>query len=183
MELNVAPHPPAALDDTDRALAAALAGGLPLARRPYAAIGADLGLTEDEVIARTRRLIEVGVIKRFGLVVRHRSLGYVANAMVVWDVPDAEVGAAARRLAAAPDVTLCYRRPRRLPVWPYNLFCMVHGRDRAEVRARIEALARECGLEGVPRALLFSRRCFRQAGACYRPPAASQRHAPLSAMG
>lgn len=183
MELNVALDRPAALDDADRALAAALAEGLPLARRPYAALGADLGLDEGEVIARIRRLIDLGVIKRFGLVVRHRPLGYVANAMVVWDVPDTEVGATARRLAAAPDVTLCYRRPRRLPLWPYNLFCMVHGRDRAAVQARIEALARECGLEGFPRAVLFSRRCFRQAGARYRPSAPPGRRAPLPATG
>jgi len=67
-------------------------------------------------------------------------------------------------------VTLCYRRPRRLPDWPYNLFTMIHGRDRDEVLANIDRLVRECGLEDIPRDVLFSRRRFKQRGAIYHAP-------------
>jgi len=104
--------------------------------------------------------------------VRHRPLGYTANAMVVFDVPDHAVAGIAPRLAACDWVTLCYRRPRRPPHWPYNLFCMIHGRDRATVQAQIERLVAGCGLDRVPRAVLFSTRCFKQEGARYRaaPP-------------
>lgn len=155
------------LNGRDRRLLAAIQDGLPLVPRPYAAIGDTLGMGEVEVIAGLRRLIEGGVIKRFGVIVRHRELGYRANAMVVWDVPDERVGDAGRTLAALPFITLCYRRPRRLPVWPYNLFCMIHGRDRDAVEALVDQASAAAGLEGLPRAVLFSRRRFKQRGARY----------------
>ena len=157
------------LSERDRRLIAAIQDGLPLAPRPYAVIGDSLGIAEAEVIAGLRRLIAGGVIKRFGVIVRHRELGYRANAMVVWDVPDARVGDAGRTLAALPFVTLCYRRPRRLPAWPYNLFCMIHGRERGAVEALVEQASGAAGLEGLPRAVLFSRRRFKQRGARYAP--------------
>jgi hypothetical protein len=100
-------------------------------------------------------------------VVRHHELGFTANAMTVWNVPDAKADAAGAAVAAHPFVTLCYRRPRRLPDWPYNLFCMVHGRDRDTVLSQIETLNRVAGLGGYPHAILFSRRRFKQRGARY----------------
>ncbi len=151
----------------DRALIRAIQNGLPLTRRPYARIGLELGMSEAEVIERIRRLQAAGAIKRFGVVVNHRALGFRANGMVVWDIPDDRVDAAARRLADMDCVTLCYRRPRRPPRWNYNLFTMVHGRDERTVRERIERMAREADLEDVPREVLFSRRCFKQRGARY----------------
>jgi siroheme decarboxylase len=157
------------LSERDRRLIAAIQDGLPLVVRPYAAIGDTLGMGEAEVIAGLRRLIEAGVIKRFGVIVRHHELGYRANAMVVWDVPDARVGDAGRTLAGLPFITLCYRRPRRLPVWPYNLFCMIHGRDRNTVEALVDQTTATAGLEGLPHAVLFSRRRFKQRGARYAP--------------
>jgi siroheme decarboxylase len=157
------------LNDRDRRLLAAIQDGLPLVLRPYAAIGDGLGMAEADVIAGLRRLIDDGVIRRFGVIVRHRELGYRANAMVVWDVPDARVREAGRTLAALPFITLCYRRPRRLSVWPYNLFCMIHGRDRDAVEALVEQASAAAGLEGLPRAVLFSRRRFKQRGARYAP--------------
>ena len=157
------------LNDRDRRLLAAIQDGLPLVPRPYAAIGERIGIGEGEVIAGLRRLTDGGVITRFGVVVRHRELGYRANAMVVWDVPDARVGDAGRILSALPFVTLCYRRPRRPPVWPYNLFCMIHGRDRGVVEALVGQASAAAGFEGLPRAVLFSRRRFKQRGARYAP--------------
>jgi siroheme decarboxylase len=157
------------LSERDRLLIAALQDGLPLVARPYAAVGELIGLGEAEVIEAIRRLIAAGVIKRFGVIVRHRELGYRANAMVVWDVPDDRVAHAGRRLAELPFITLCYRRPRRLPDWPYNLFCMIHGCDRRMVEALIERITVAAGLAAQPRAVLFSRRRFKQRGARYAP--------------
>lgn len=154
----------------ERRLIAAIQDGLPLEARPYEAIGRAIGLSEDEAIARIRILCEQGVIGRFGLVLSHRGLGYRANAMVVWDIPDERVGAVGEALAALPYVTLCYRRPRCLPDWPYNLFCMIHGRDRSTVQSLVEDAAREAGTEAYPRALLFSTRQFKQRGARYARP-------------
>ncbi len=158
------------LTAADRALLAALADGLPLVARPYAEIGRRSGLDEQQVLARLRRMIAAGVIRRFGLVVHHRALGYRANAMVVFDVPEARLPEAARRLAALPYVTLCYRRPRRPPLWPYNLFCMIHGKERARVLALVAEAAEAAGIADLPRAVLFSRRCFKQRGARYGSP-------------
>ncbi len=158
-------------DTTDWRLIAVIQDGLPLVARPYAAIAAEIGLTEAEVCQRIRRMEEAGHIKRFGVVVRHRELGYRANAMVVWDIAEERLDAAGRWLAAQRGITLCYRRPRRLPDWPYNLFCMLHGRDRAEVRRLIAGLAALPPLAGCPHEILFSRRRFKQCGARYALPA------------
>ena len=155
------------LSDTDRLLIAEIQDGLPLVHRPYAEVGAQIGLSEAQVIEHLHRLIDQGAIRRWGVVVRHHELGYRANAMVVWDVPRREVRAAGERLARLPFVTLCYQRPRRLPNWPYNLFCMIHGRDRDKVAVLIERAAEEAGLKEIPRAALFSRRRFKQRGARY----------------
>jgi len=155
----------AALDAADRRLVAALEDGLELVPRPYAALAARAGLDEDAVLERLARWVAEGVIRRFGVVVRHHELGYRANAMVVWDVPDAVAPDYGRALAAAEGVTLAYRRARHLPEWPYNLYCMLHGADRGPVRERLDALTRTAGLEGSPREVLFSRTRFKQTGA------------------
>lgn len=160
------------LSGPERRLLGALEAGLPLEPRPYAALAARAGLAEAEVLELLRGLLARRVINRLGLILRHHELGFRANAMVVLDLPDGEVEAAGRRLAAEPAVTLCYRRPRRPPHWPYNLFCMVHGRDRAEVERRIEAILEAAGLAGRPRAVLFSRRRHKQRGARYGEAAA-----------
>lgn len=162
------------LTQRDRALIAALEDGLPLTRRPYLDVGRRLGMDEAAVIAALRRLLDAGIVKRLGVVVRHHELGYRANAMVVWDLPDDAVDAVARRFTAFDFVTLCYRRPRRPPKWPYNLFCMIHGRERPAVLAQVDRLATACGVAGAPRAVLFSRRRFKQRGSVYAPVAVAE---------
>ncbi len=174
MELNVIKHSAAILqrpqvDETDRRLLAAIQHGLPLTSRPYAEIGARLGLSEYEVMARLQWLRENGVIRRFGVVVRHHELGYSANAMVVWDVPDGQVAELGRCLAGFDFITLCYRRPRHLPQWRYNLYCMIHGKNREEVLAHLEWMVNHCGLQNLTHEVLFSRRRFKQRGAIYAP--------------
>ncbi len=154
-------------DPRHKLLLQSVQSGLPLVHRPYAELGQRVGLSETEVIQALAEWAASGIIKRTGVVVRHRSLGYDANAMVVWDVPDERVGDVGRRMSAFDFVTLCYRRPRQGEAWPYNLFCMIHGKDRASVTAQIELLAASCGLTDVPRDVLFSRRCFKQRGARY----------------
>jgi len=155
------------LSETDHALIAALRDGLPLVARPYAALAAQLGIAEQRLLDRLAALQEGGLIKRMGVVVRHRALGYQANAMVVWDVPDADVERIGRLLAAEPCVTLCYQRPRRLPDWPYNLFCMIHGRERFAVRRCLDQIIATHGLADIAHDVLFSTRAFKQCGARY----------------
>ncbi|HIE53608.1 MAG TPA: Lrp/AsnC family transcriptional regulator, partial [Chromatiaceae bacterium] len=134
------------LSQTDNRLIAEIQSGLPLSPRPWKEIANRLEMDEGEVIERVRALQEEGYIKRFGLVVRHHELGFNANAMVVWDVPDEQVGWVGDALGRQRCVTLCYQRPRRLPHWPYNLFCMIHGKDRQRVLDYIDQLIEELGL-------------------------------------
>lgn len=155
------------LESADYTLAAALEGGIGLSPRPYAVLAARLGWREEAVLARLTRLLDIGVIRRFGVVVRHRELGYHANAMVVWDVPDAEVSSVGHALAGQAAVTLCYQRPRQLPHWRYNLFSMLHGQDRAAVLEELSRLRGELGLDHIACQPLFSQRRFKQCGARY----------------
>ena len=156
-----------AADDDDRRLLAAIEQGLPLVARPYAAVAERLGVAERAVIARLDSLQARGVVTRFGVVVRHRAFGYAANAMTVWDVADDRVDAVADVFAATPGVTLCYRRPRRLPGWRYNLFTMIHGKDRAAALGVVDGLANEAAADVAARDVLFSPRCFKQRGAVF----------------
>lgn len=154
--------------DTDSRLIALIQHGLPLVSEPYAVLAEQLGISTEAVLQRLEALLQQGIIKRFGLVVRHHELGFIANAMVVWDVPDADIDALGQQLGQYPCVTLCYQRPRRLPHWRYNLFCMIHGKSRDSVLSRIQTLIDERHLAHLPHQVLFSQRRFKQCGAKYR---------------
>ncbi len=143
--------------------------GLELVSRPFARLAEQAGLDESTVIAMIKAWRGEGLIKRFGIIVRHHELGFVSNAMVVWDLPDHEAERIGRLFAAEPEVTLCYKRRRHLPQWPYNLYCMIHGRSRTEVEAAVVRLRDRLGLEAVRYEVLFSRRRFKQRGALYIP--------------
>ena len=158
------PAEKAPLTDEERRLILAIQDGLPLAPRPYDAVAKALGMTEERVLETLGSLLERGVVKRLGAVPNHYALGITANGMAVWDVPDDRVSEAGRLLADSPEVSHCYRRPRRPPDWPYNLYAMIHGRSREEVLAVVKRLSRQAGLEGVPQTVLFSVRQFRKRG-------------------
>ena len=151
----------------DRALLVALEDGLPLVSRPYLAIGERLGVSEGDVISRLAVLLEAGIIRRLGIVVRHRVVGFSSNAMAVWNVPEDAIDEVGSAFAAHPSVTLCYRR-RTTPDWPYGLFVMVHARQRAAALAVIAELNERNGTGALPHKVLFSRRCFKQRGARLR---------------
>lgn len=155
------------LSPVDRRVLGAIQDGMPLMSCPFAEIGERLSLDESVVLERLEAMVEEGVVRRLGVIVRHRELGYSANAMTVWDVPDELVRTAASHLVSLPFVTLCYRRPRRPPIWPYNLFVMIHGRDREVVQRQIEEATVRAALTDLPREVLFSRRRFKQRGARY----------------
>lgn len=151
----------------DRALIKIVERGLPVASRPYAEIAQQLNTSEQDVITRLQRLIDNGAIKRYGVVVRHKELGYTANGMVVWNVPDDRVEELGICIGKYDCVTLSYRRPRRLPAWPYNLFTMVHGCNREEVKNKVAEIVANCALQNIDHTILFSTRRFKQRGASY----------------
>ncbi len=159
----------------ETALIEKISRGLPLVKRPYAAIAAELGCDEREVIEGIERLMMRGDLKRLGVVVKHRQLGYRANGMVVWDVPDTRIAEVGHCIGQYSFVTLCYQRPRRLPDWRFNLFSMIHGRDREAVADQVRFIVEQCGLHDIDYQILFSKRCFKQRGASYGNRVSAQR--------
>jgi DNA-binding Lrp family transcriptional regulator len=129
------------LDELDRRIIRATQSGLPLVRRPYEAVGAALGIDGDQVRERLQAMLAEGLIRRIGAVPNHYRLGFIANGMSVWDVADERVDELGERVGQLPFVSHCYRRPRRQPVWNYNLFAMLHGRSRNEVEAQAAQVA------------------------------------------
>lgn len=152
------------IDATDRRLVVATQSGLPLEPEPYAAVARAVGIAPEEVIERLRRLLAAGVIRRIGAVPNHYALGFRSNGMSVWDIDDARVDELGLRVGALEFVSHCYRRPRVLPAWRYNLFAMVHGRDRAEVEAKVEVIAAVLGGACRAHEVLYSTRILKKTG-------------------
>jgi DNA-binding Lrp family transcriptional regulator len=152
------------LHPTDRAIVRATQAGLPLCREPYRAVAEQLGLEPGEVMRRLRRMLDAGVIRRIGAVPNHYALGYRANGMSVWDVEDARVAELGRMVGALPGVSHCYRRPRHLPDWPYNLFAMLHGQTREAVMADVARIAAMLGSACRGHDVLYSTAILKKTG-------------------
>ncbi len=153
-----------ALDAFDRALIAAVQSGLPLVARPYEAVGAMLGVDGERVRTRLAAMLQEGLVRRIGAVPNHYRLGFTANGMSVWDVADDQVDALARQVAQLTGVSHCYRRTRRLPEWPYNLFAMLHGRSRDEVQRQADVVAALLGPACRAHDILYSTEILKKTG-------------------
>ncbi|NMM28751.1 MAG: Lrp/AsnC family transcriptional regulator [Glaciimonas sp.] len=162
------PHTPITasqtIDAIDRSIIVATQGGLPLVARPYHAIAASLQLEPQQVMERMLRMQQTGVIRRVGVVPNHYAIGYRANGMSVWDVPDALVDQLGASVGSFAFVSHCYCRPRRLPEWPYNLFAMVHGKSRDEVEAQVAQIAALLAEHVRSHAILYSTRILKKTG-------------------
>lgn len=151
----------------DRRLLHALNRGLPLVSRPFAALAESCRLSEARVLTQLIDWQQSGVLRRFGCVLRHRALGYRANAMCVWQVASDELDIVAARLAKESAVTLCYARAARPPHWPYNLYSMIHAPNGLTLRDEVNRLRYRCGIVHLPHAVLMSTRCYTQRAAHY----------------
>ena len=152
------------LDPLDRLIVLATQDGLPRVARPYHAVAEQVGAAPAEVMARLQRMLENGVIRRIGAVPNHYALGYTANGMSVWDVPDERIDVLGEAVGRLPFVTHCYHRPRALPLWPYNLFAMVHGKSRDEVEAQVGQIAALLGADCRNHDVLYSSRILKKTG-------------------
>lgn len=162
-----------AMQDGDLTLLQALSSGLPLVADPYAALARSLGRNTHDVMERIETLHGAGIISRLGVIVRHRALGWSANAMVVWDMPADQIDTAGPALAAHPGVTLCYERNPVEDVWPYRLYSMIHARSRSEALDVLSAAVALPEMVGARHKVLFSTRCFKQTGALIQPKEAA----------
>ncbi|WP_341669464.1 siroheme decarboxylase subunit beta [Alcaligenes sp. SDU_A2] len=139
--------------------------GLALVPEPFQELARLTGLSEKQVLKQVATWLRVGLFRRFGVVLHHRALGYQANAMCVWTVPDTQIDQLGTQLGQQPGVTLCYQRRPHPPEWPHNLFCMIHGQDRRQVLSQHAQINRNLGLDAFRHDILFSSHCFKQRGA------------------
>jgi DNA-binding Lrp family transcriptional regulator len=131
---------------------------------PWRAVAEAAGVTQAQLFARLAAMLADGRIRRIGAVPNHYALGYTANGMSVWDVADDAVDALGARVGALAFVTHCYRRPRRLPQWRYNLFAMVHGKSRAETDAHVDEIRALLGPALRAHDVLYSTRILKKTG-------------------
>ena len=151
-------------DALDRSIIIATQAGLPIDAHPYRVVAQLVNSTEQEVIRRVQRLLDMGIIRRIGAVPNHYRLGYRANGMSVWDVPDNLVKELGRQVGALSFVSHCYHRPRHAPTWPYNLFAMVHARTRDEAMSLVQHIAESLGEHNRGHDVLFSNRILKKTG-------------------
>lgn len=149
------------VDMTDLRILRELQDGLALTPKPYQEAAERIGVPVDELLSRLEKMIEEGAVRRMGASIAHRSIGYTANAMTVWDVPDERAEEVGRLFAAHPRVTHCYERPR-FEDWPWNMYTMVHGQTREECERIVEELSQESGVTEYR--ILFSEREFKKTG-------------------
>jgi DNA-binding Lrp family transcriptional regulator len=152
------------IDSIDRRILSATAGGLPMSVTPYASVARSLDMTEAEVLERIARMQAGGIIRRIAIAPNHYALGVRANGMSVWDVDDSQVDLLGKKVGRLPFVTHCYRRPRALPDWRFNLFAMIHGADRDEVEDKRREIAALLGDACAASDILYSTRILKKSG-------------------
>lgn len=148
------------LDENDKKILALLQDDFPLVSRPFAQASEKLGIPEEEIIDRVKKMMDSGIVRRFSAAIRHRKLGITANPMCGFKVPEERVQEVGGKLASFDEVTHAYERPIVPGKWEYNVFAMVHGYDRDEVEGKVKRIAKEIGIDDYE--LLYSTKEFKK---------------------
>lgn len=154
------------LTELDKKIIASIQGDIPITERPYLEIAENLGISEGLLLERLEKLRDEGVIRRFGATLRHQKSGYEANAMVAWQVDEADIDSVGERMAAFREVSHCYRRNPQND-WPYNLYTMIHAKDEAACREIARSISKETSIDNY--ILLFSREELKKTSMEYFP--------------
>jgi DNA-binding Lrp family transcriptional regulator len=150
--------------DLDHQIVLATQAGLPLDPQPYHRLAEQLGVEACLIQSRMQQMLDDGRIRRIAAIPNHYKLGYIANGMSVWNVPDKQIDHLGEQLGALEYISHCYRRPRYLPEWPYNLFAMVHGMDHDEVKDKVLQIANLLGDADQGHEILFSTKILKKTG-------------------
>ena len=126
---------------------------------PFNAPAERLKVGVEQLLAKAREYEEQGIMRRFAAILRHRDAGFVANGMIVWNVPEDRVDEVGYKVASYPQVSHCYKRPT-YPDWKYNLFSMVHARSKEACINIAKAIADD--IKVYDYAILFSLREFKK---------------------
>lgn len=152
------------LTDLEKKVISVIQGDIPISRRPYRDIGKMVGEDEQTVLAVMRGLVEKGLIRRYGATLRHQKSGFTANVMVAWQVDEDRIHDVGRQMAEHEAISHCYRRSPN-EKWPYNLYTMIHARDRASCHAIAGELVK---IEGVNNfTMLFSEKELKKTSMVY----------------
>ncbi len=146
-------------DELDKAVVRATQGDLPVVPEPYAAAAAELGMTQEALLAHLEGMIERGLLRRVAAILFHRRAGFSANGMGVWKVPEDKIDEIGPQMAAYRGISHCYQRPT-YEDWPYSVFTMAHGRSKEECDAILDAIADEFSI--TERATLYSSTEFKK---------------------
>lgn len=150
--------------DFEKKIIQATEKGLPLDLDPYGKLAEQLETSRENVLDAVSKMLESKMIRRIAAVPNHYKMGYTANGMTVWDVNDAVVDSLGARVGALDFVTHCYRRPRHMPTWPYNLFAMVHAKTRLEVEEKAKKIREILGEACQANDILYSSRILKKTG-------------------
>lgn len=161
---DVSTHTGFAMTERDRKLIIATQAGLPLVPDPWAELGKQLSMEADDVLARFQAMQAAGVIRRVAAVPDHYRLGYRYNGMTVWDIADDRIADLGATVGELPFVSHCYRRPRHLPYWSFNLFAMVHGTTREEVEDKAAQIRAVLGNAYQQHTILYSSAILKKTG-------------------
>ncbi|QDR80035.1 AsnC family transcriptional regulator [Sporomusa termitida] len=154
------------LDSLDKKIIAVMQGEFPLVAEPYKELAQQIGITEEELLARLNKYRLSGQLRKMGAVLRHREVGYAANALCAWVVQESQLDKVGRIMSGFRVVTHCYARIPQ-PGWPYNFYTMLHAHTRDECRRLAAELAKTAGLETYT--LLFSTREWKKTSMSYFP--------------
>lgn len=149
-------HP---LTDEEKEVVRVTQQDMPLVKRPFLCYAKALGMPEDSLVAKLRELRDRGVMRRFSAVLHHRRVGFKANGMVVWKVPEERVEEVGHTKASYRAVSHCYERTTTRH-WRYNLFTMVHGRSTGEVEEIVGRMSAETGIKDFK--IIYSLREFKK---------------------
>jgi len=152
------------LTDLDRKIIKQTQSGLPITSQPYHAVADNIGCNANDIIEHLKKMLNSGVIRRIGAVPNHFRLGFKANGMTVWDVPDKQIIELGNQVGQLDFVSHSYQRPRHLPLWPYNLFAMVHGHTREAVNEKTEQIKQILGKNCRAHEILFSTEILKKTG-------------------
>jgi siroheme decarboxylase len=126
---------------------------------PFENAAKNLQVTENVLFAKMQHYEELGVIRRFAAILRHRQVGFTANGMIVWKVPENEISNVGAKLGAFPQVSHCYERPT-YPDWPYNVFSMIHCKTHDEAYEMAKTIQEQINVDDYQ--ILFSSREFKK---------------------
>ncbi len=136
--------PTIVITEKTKQLVRALQTDLPLMPRPFDAWADSIGLTTNELLLRATDLIASGTMRRFAAVLRHREVGFTANAMGVWSIPDNDCDRFGELAAGFAAVSHCYRRPT-YEDWPHSLYTMVHASSPEKAGAVLASISEATG--------------------------------------